>query len=432
MPFGQHNVPETGGYRNLLLVMFINFAKFVLSLIPSISLIKKPPLPNITLPKLDRLDLDSNIFSPILQTDFLNIKVYRDLQGWRKLSLRYLPESAMELARTQAGNNNTVEVLKAKENANITCIFPNLPSPEVIPKLPDEKESKELVNKAMRALKNFSPSSKGCIQYTDGWWTYEMCHLKRVRQFHKVTEKERDEMIRKGHKKVPAVGSKSSEFLLGRFLPNSLNATVIRFGNVFSVKFRDGDNCKTVDRGVVQRSAEVRFECSLSQLTPHFLDVVEDSICHYILIIGTRALCDIPSFRSRIPDKKTIWCIDKNENMKAKLNKQKILLEGHPKSKLERLLELAKTDDAMSLLKQVLLELLSGKFDTIVAEPSTFHARRKSLMKAFGEHRAQSLPQSMVGEGEENSTKRNAKEDSMVKLEVEEDRQNVQQIRIEL
>ncbi len=410
-----HKSPVTWGDRNIIINSMINLLKQVLSAFIPFSLFKQPPTNNITLPKMDHLDLDKSVFSPILKSDFLNFRTDRDLHAWRKLSLRFLPESAAEFVRAQNQNDTIVHVFKTRDNFNMTCILPRPYLSEQISIMPpSEEERRVMANAATKALKGFARSTKGCLQITEGWWTYEVCHMKRVRQFHTVTLKEREEMIRKGRKNAPKVGSISSEFLLGRFLPKRAGATDVRFGNVFSVTYRDGDRCRTVDKGIVHRAAEVRFECAENRLAPYFIDIFEDSICHYVLIIGTPALCDIPSFRPRTPPKQAILCADNNAGAKEALSSKSDRLDAARKARLKRLSELVESIDTFPILKQAIIHMLQSEVNGAASDSRSSRFPRQSLLDVFGDLRAQSVPQSLFTIGKE--TEKETKDEKRVKV----------------
>jgi hypothetical protein len=378
--------------------MMINLLRQAVSAFLPLFFLKQSSV-NITLPKMDHLDLDKSVFSPALKSDFLNFRTDKDLHAWRQWSLQFLPETAADFVRAQNQNDTVMQVFKTKSNANMTCILPRHSATEQNDiAVPSEGGRRDMANAAMKALKGFARSSKGCMRLTEGWRTYEVCHLKRVRQFHIVTAKERAEMVRKGRKNAPPVGSISAEFLLGRFLPKSAGATDVHFGNVFSVTYRDGDRCQTVDKGIVHRAAEVRFECVENRPTPHFIDIFEDSICHYVLIIGTPALCNVPSFRPRTRSKQAILCVDNNAGAQEAAHSSKLdgRAAAQKKARLERLSEFIDSMDAFPILKQAIMDLLQGEAAARPVSDSRASRRpRRSLVDVFNDMRAQTVSQSL-------------------------------------
>jgi len=84
----------------------------------------------------------------------------------------------------------SVVIIDPKSGIKYSCILPELLTPEEKLNTPEEK-----------SIEN-EPLKKGsqCILRDEGWWKYEFCYGKYIRQFH-----------------IDAQDSKVTEFFLGRF-----------------------------------------------------------------------------------------------------------------------------------------------------------------------------------------------------------------------
>jgi hypothetical protein len=193
---------------------------------------------------------------------------------------------------------------------------------------------------------------KSCIQSTTtGWWSYEYCHRKHVRQFHEsisinietgmatsgtedvymlgfFDEKldnygDEDEWkyvanttLSPGGGAIDAAGSSNAE---GNGKEGSL--TVAAY---FSAEYTGGDVCDDSDvtdsavkaggfsSHVIERASSVRYSCG-----PSFdIYVKEDHTCHYIVEVSVPPLCDHPMFKAPVAKKRVVKCVsleDSNE-----------------------------------------------------------------------------------------------------------------------
>ena len=134
-----------------------------------------------------------------------------------------------------------------------------------------------------------------CAYRIEGWWTYEVCYKKHIRQYH--TER----------KKI------SQEQYLGRFDAASSDVTAVLedktslLGNqkYVSHHFSSGDLCELTEE---ERSAEVRYFCSDTAQDTVVSSIRESSTCNYMLTIKTPVLCKHPAFREPPPKVKSIMC----------------------------------------------------------------------------------------------------------------------------
>jgi Glucosidase II beta subunit-like protein len=175
-----------------------------------------------------------------------------------------------------------------------------------------------------------------CLQsVTGGWWTYEFCHGKGIRQYHEVV----------GTKKTSTGSSftakvTETEHQLGRFQPESIqnimneaewklvvNATDKKGGiaqSYFELEYQDGDVCDHADvtesaiiagavggakSGGLARSSSVRYYCG----DKYDVSVSEDSTCHYLVKVNVPDLCRHALFAAPVSKKQIVKCLQADE-----------------------------------------------------------------------------------------------------------------------
>eukprot|EP00741_Cyanophora_paradoxa_P023508 tig00021589_g22710.t1 len=126
-----------------------------------------------------------------------------------------------------------------------------------------------------------------CLYRNEGWWTYEVCHGKHVMQFHQEGEK------------------RISEYFLGRF---NVEANVA-FEQDESNLVRDPTNpyyFQLYDNGTMceplkteRRSVEVRFECNTMRQVNFIKSVEEVATCRYVVNVVSPLICAHEAFQSK-------------------------------------------------------------------------------------------------------------------------------------
>jgi hypothetical protein len=145
-----------------------------------------------------------------------------------------------------------------------------------------------------------------------GWWAYEICHNKHVRQFHEDPEK-----------KTPSV-----HYMLGLANAATTNDGSAADGNdgIDSVSHAtEDDDAGGVDASGVRywsqwygggtvcdltgqpRRTEVRYVCEPNK-PEHVADVRETATCQYQALVATPRLCKHPAFRPREGSALPILC----------------------------------------------------------------------------------------------------------------------------
>lgn len=124
-----------------------------------------------------------------------------------------------------------------------------------------------------------------CVYSTEGWWQYELCFGRHIRQFHV----EGDSVV--------------TEFYLGRApakpsITRQELQTVHREptpqGAVYiATTYRNGTRCELTED---HRQSELRFVCLPGEVT-ELQKVEEAATCRYTVVIGTPALCTMDKFK---------------------------------------------------------------------------------------------------------------------------------------
>lgn len=123
-----------------------------------------------------------------------------------------------------------------------------------------------------------------------GWWTYEFCPKKWLRQFHQ----EKDKPIRP-----------QDDFILGRW---DRQAGVIH-DDYYSEEYTDGAVCDITGK---PRTTQVRYRCS-GDPSISLSEITEPSSCTYVLSVQLPQLCKYPAFRPADPKLQIITCIPEHD-----------------------------------------------------------------------------------------------------------------------
>jgi len=182
-----------------------------------------------------------------------------------------------------------------------------------------------------------------CLTRNEGWWTYEFCHGKHVRQFHSqtivdsTTSKHRtviETQHNLGYYESPNPFKSDVDFIFNSTIlsrgrerdvnhPNDNNDAdhnnidgyakpIINPGNVYKyyeMEYKRGDTCAHTDEDEstltnsfpegIDRATAVRFSCGEKY---ELLNINEDSTCHYIMEITVPDLCNHPSFHVEVKE----------------------------------------------------------------------------------------------------------------------------------
>ncbi|XP_023634544.1 protein OS-9 homolog [Capsella rubella] len=159
-------------------------------------------------------------------------------------------------------------------------------------------------------------SLEKCIVRQEGWWSYEFCHEKYVRQVHTDDE---NKIVQ--------------EFLLGTFDPEAtagFNQTVSDASDAsqryHSHVYTNGTTC---DLTGSPREVEVRFVCAETRAM--ITSITELSTCKYALTVQCPTLCKHPLFQLEKPVSHTIHCNPIPVEKDVQRNKEEQVVGESPK-----------------------------------------------------------------------------------------------------
>nr|CAG8510713.1 4763_t:CDS:2 [Entrophospora candida] len=139
------------------------------------------------------------------------------------------------------------------------------------------KNKDDNTNLMKKGLVLLEPLLDNCLYYINGWWTYEYCHMRHVKQFHQI--------IQAGS----LIEDTSSEsYFLGKTLGTDLE---VGGGKKFLVqRWSDGTTCDLTGN---PRRVEIQFHCN----PQNYISVVTEMYtCNYLVVIHTSYLCAHPAF----------------------------------------------------------------------------------------------------------------------------------------
>lgn len=183
-----------------------------------------------------------------------------------------------------------------------------------------------------------------CLQRNAGWWTYELCHTRHVREFHGankidmvtgVSRQVVEEENMMGHYDADVLESYPDEEEVN-FVINATDSDLGPKkkkagkpagspspnaggnGAVFVQEYVHGDVCEDPDvtdsvvkaggivDGGIQRATTVRFSCGKNY---ELVKINEDSTCHYMFDVTVPALCKHPLFKAPVAKTQVVKCL---------------------------------------------------------------------------------------------------------------------------
>jgi len=172
-----------------------------------------------------------------------------------------------------------ISIVSPMDKRKYTCWLPS-------PWLDDDEE--EVEGEAPSISKLLEPMETYCLYRLAGWWTYEFCYGKHIRQYHQ----EKDKPIRP-----------QDEFFLGK--KNELNEGYSN-SEYYSEIYDSGTQCDLTGE---KRKTEIRYYCSNDKLGASIVDLKEPSSCSYIFSISTPHLCKHPDYKPPKEKLQTIKCV---------------------------------------------------------------------------------------------------------------------------
>ncbi|GAB2210642.1 hypothetical protein Droror1_Dr00015917 [Drosera rotundifolia] len=195
--------------------------------------------------------------------------------------------------------------MKTKKLDKYLCFLPKVEKIKS-EKLVSQQNTSSLIMETEKQVKVKTPDEllekfkDVCFTRQEGWWTYEFCYHKKLRQLHIEEEKV------------------VQEFVLGEYDPEATAAYHENHSDVSTFKDpRSGDlsrryhahiynNGTTCDLTKQPRETEVRFVCSEPKAM--ISSITELSTCKYALTVHAPMLCEHSLFREERPVWHTIHC----------------------------------------------------------------------------------------------------------------------------
>ncbi|ORX95820.1 hypothetical protein K493DRAFT_22671 [Basidiobolus meristosporus CBS 931.73] len=144
-----------------------------------------------------------------------------------------------------------------------------------------------------RRLESLEPLKSRCLQATEGWWSYEYCHLKYIRQYRKASR---------------STAKTEGNYFLGKYTnsQNVVDTTLIEGSpNHLSQRWGGGTPCDGTKK---PRTVEIQFHCSMQSLEKIRI-IKEPAKCEYLVVITTPKLCqDITNEVDRSKEHSQIQC----------------------------------------------------------------------------------------------------------------------------
>lgn len=241
--------------------------------------------------------------------------------------------------------SNIASVMNVEEDSISVCTY-NLTicTPLLCGKKHDESDgtSKETMagsygNESIRGILDRTLGRRCLRTGNGGWWTYELCHNSRIRQYHEqlgyTTSKDSKPRVPKKiiDDEYNLGVYKDIEFPAEEEHTYVVNATKGAKGGgngaYFKVEYSGGDMCDD-DKDVkdaaivagtagaigVHRASSVRYYCGAE----YSVSVNEDSTCHYLVEVHVPELCHHPLFKSPISKKQVVKCLSVEDVLLSK------------------------------------------------------------------------------------------------------------------
>jgi len=212
-------------------------------------------------------------------------------QSWKILNkdskdyAHYLKEFNNKVAEGQ--KYEYWDFLNSRLSRAYRCIFYEMTEKEQLEVEKDHSVSPQFYLEGLR---------NNCLYRFEGFWAYEFCYGKHVRQFHA-------EQVSPTEQKV------TLNFYLG-YAPETedIQDTIKNSVTTFSETYPGGTTC---DLSNQKRSTKIIYLCDTTKES-HILSVTEPSSCLYEIIISTPLICKHPKYKQEIAeDKNPIICLQK-------------------------------------------------------------------------------------------------------------------------
>ncbi|CAI4231757.1 unnamed protein product [Auanema sp. JU1783] len=210
----------------------------------------------------------------------LNNEVYEldSSVSLEKLNEEDLKNVAQSIWKKNVEQSNTQRII-SKTGQSFTCSIPKIIYET------DEPGAAESYNpKYLSEVVSASFYVGRCIILDLGWWKYEVCHGKSIKQEH-------------GTRGDAEYASNSLGYFSGRYeMPDFVQSSKERL-LYFEEIYDGGTPCDLADNNVMRKTA-LRFECDpkLDTSAAYISDVQELSSCNYRIVVKVGSLCKLKPF----------------------------------------------------------------------------------------------------------------------------------------
>lgn len=118
-----------------------------------------------------------------------------------------------------------------------------------------------------------------CVLAAAGWWTYEICYKKEVRQYHQEPD-----------------GTRPSDWSMGKFVSDATEVSTVDtdvpsiYATDVVQQFAGGQHCD--ENGELRRTKVVYTCCKSRPSAPSVDKIDEPSLCSYLISVCVPELCD--------------------------------------------------------------------------------------------------------------------------------------------
>ncbi|KAK6944428.1 Protein OS9-like domain [Dillenia turbinata] len=219
------------------------------------------------------------------------------------------PEYKIEFRPTDAPFHSDDEqeslVMPNKNGEKFICFLPKVEKAKC-GKPVSQQNATSMILETERRVKLKTPDElldalKGqCLTMQEGWWSYEFCYQKHLRQVHVEDEKMVQEFFLGVYdaEATFAFNQNLSDFSTLKD-PRSKDASQ----RYHAHQYKNGTICDLTNE---PRETEVRFVCSENKAM--ITNIVELSTCRYALMVQCPTLCKHPLFQEERPVWHTIHC----------------------------------------------------------------------------------------------------------------------------
>lgn len=168
--------------------------------------------------------------------------------------------------------------LASRHGQNYYCKLP------FIAQKADDKEEEKIPKTTPLSSLLEPMRSESCLKTIVGWWTYEFCYGKYVKQYHSEGDAPKGDITYLGYYESDFDWNKEVAEESSKFRRHKLN-------RYHSQTYVNGTSCDIIDH---RRDTEIRYICDDSSAETYIARVDEPSTCSYIITVNTPYVCSHP------------------------------------------------------------------------------------------------------------------------------------------